>query len=167
MKKRFSEAQIIGFLREAEAGLPVKQLCRRHEFSEASYYLCRAGWHGGQNRHPRWHLPPATCTPNTPRCQPCNRTGQFGAECLRRNMVAGLGYQANDIGGCFRQLAGHAGLGSAAGDGQGVVHQTTCPAVASALSESSEERILYTGMALLHGSSLARTMPTNRILTCR
>ena len=41
MKKRFSEAQIIGFLREAEAGLPVKPLCRRHGFSEASYYLWR------------------------------------------------------------------------------------------------------------------------------
>ena len=41
MKKRFSEAQIIGFLREADAGLPVKQLCRRHGFSEGSYYLWR------------------------------------------------------------------------------------------------------------------------------
>ena len=41
MKKRFSEAQIIGFLREAEAGLPVKQLCRRHGFSEGSDYLWR------------------------------------------------------------------------------------------------------------------------------
>ena len=39
MKKRFSEEQIIGFLREAEAGLPVKDLCRTHGFSEASYYL--------------------------------------------------------------------------------------------------------------------------------
>ena len=39
MKKRFTEAQIIGFLREAEAGLPVKDLCRRHGFSEASYSL--------------------------------------------------------------------------------------------------------------------------------
>ena len=41
MKKRFSEAQIIGFLREADAGLPVKQVCRRHGFSEGSYYLWR------------------------------------------------------------------------------------------------------------------------------
>ena len=41
MKKRFSEAQIIGFLREAEAGLSVKQVCRRHGFSEGSYYLWR------------------------------------------------------------------------------------------------------------------------------
>ena len=31
MKKRVTEAQIIGFLREAEAGLPVKDLCRRHK----------------------------------------------------------------------------------------------------------------------------------------
>ncbi|MFO0144871.1 MAG: transposase, partial [Betaproteobacteria bacterium] len=30
MKKRFSEEQIIGFLREADAGMPVKELCRRH-----------------------------------------------------------------------------------------------------------------------------------------
>jgi len=39
MKKRFTEEQIIGFLREAESGLPIKELCRRHGFSEASYYL--------------------------------------------------------------------------------------------------------------------------------
>jgi hypothetical protein len=30
MKKRFSKEQIIGYLREAEAGLPVKELCRLH-----------------------------------------------------------------------------------------------------------------------------------------
>ncbi len=42
MKKRFSQEQIIGFLREAEAGWPVKALCRRHGFSEASDYLWRS-----------------------------------------------------------------------------------------------------------------------------
>ena len=42
MKKRFTEEQIIGFLREAESGLPVAELCRRHGFSEASYYLWRS-----------------------------------------------------------------------------------------------------------------------------
>ena len=42
MKKRFSEEQIIGFLREADGGLSIKDLCRRHGFSEASYYLWRS-----------------------------------------------------------------------------------------------------------------------------
>ena len=48
MKKRFTEEQIIGFLREAEADLAVAELCRRHGFSEASYYLWR-GKFGGMN----------------------------------------------------------------------------------------------------------------------
>lgn len=46
MKECFSEAQIIGFLGEAEAGLPIKELCRRHGFSEASYYLWRSKFGG-------------------------------------------------------------------------------------------------------------------------
>ncbi len=46
MKKRFSEEQILGFLREAEAGMPIKDLCRRHGFSEASYYLWRSKFGG-------------------------------------------------------------------------------------------------------------------------
>lgn len=46
MKKYFSEEQIIGFLREADAGMPVKDLCRRHGFSEASYYLWRGKFGG-------------------------------------------------------------------------------------------------------------------------
>ena len=46
MKKRFSEEQIIGFLREADAGLPIKELCRKHGFSDASYYLWRSKFGG-------------------------------------------------------------------------------------------------------------------------
>ena len=46
VKKRFSEEQIIGFLREAEAGMAVKDLCRKHGFSEASYYLWRSKFGG-------------------------------------------------------------------------------------------------------------------------
>ena len=48
MKKRYSEEQIIGFPQEADAGLTVKDLCRRHGFSEASYYLWRSKF-GGMN----------------------------------------------------------------------------------------------------------------------
>lgn len=46
MKKRFTEEQIIAFLRAAEAGLAVAELCRRHGFSEASYYLWRSKFFG-------------------------------------------------------------------------------------------------------------------------
>lgn len=46
MKKRFTDEQIIGFLRGAEAGVAVKDLCRRHGFSEASYYLWRSKFGG-------------------------------------------------------------------------------------------------------------------------
>ena len=47
-KKRMSEAQIIGFLRKADAGWAVKELCRKHGFSEASYYGWKAKF-GGMN----------------------------------------------------------------------------------------------------------------------
>lgn len=46
MKKRFTEAQNIGFLKEAEAGVPVKELCRRHGFSDASFYTWRSKYGG-------------------------------------------------------------------------------------------------------------------------
>jgi putative transposase len=46
MTKRFTEGQIVGFLREAAAGVPVKDLCRKHGFSEASYYLWRSKYGG-------------------------------------------------------------------------------------------------------------------------
>ena len=45
-KKRFSEEQIIGFLKEIDAGIPVKELCRKHGFSEGSYYLWRSKFGG-------------------------------------------------------------------------------------------------------------------------
>lgn len=39
MERRFTEEQIIGFLRQAQGGVPVKELCRKHGFSDAFY-----GW---------------------------------------------------------------------------------------------------------------------------
>ena len=36
----------MGFLREADAGIPVKDLCRKHGFSDASYYLWRSKFGG-------------------------------------------------------------------------------------------------------------------------
>ena len=46
MKKRFTEEQIIGFLRETDRGVGVKELCRKHGFSEASYYAWRSKYGG-------------------------------------------------------------------------------------------------------------------------
>lgn len=46
MKKRFSKEQIIGFLQETDAGMAIKELCRRHGFSEASYHLWRKKFGG-------------------------------------------------------------------------------------------------------------------------
>lgn len=46
MKKRFTEEQIIGFLNEAQAGVPVKDLCRKHGFSDAAFYGWRTKFRG-------------------------------------------------------------------------------------------------------------------------
>ena len=47
-KSKYTEEQIIGFLRQVEAGMPVKDLCRKHGFSDASFYKWRAKY-GGMN----------------------------------------------------------------------------------------------------------------------
>lgn len=46
MKKRFTDEQIIGFLKQAAAGTPIKELCRKHGFSDASLYLWRRKFGG-------------------------------------------------------------------------------------------------------------------------
>ena len=46
VRKRFTEEQIIGFLKQADAGVAIKELCRQHGFSEASYYLWRSKFGG-------------------------------------------------------------------------------------------------------------------------
>jgi putative transposase len=45
-QKRYTEAQILGFLKEAESGIPVKELCRKHGFSDASFYNWRSKFGG-------------------------------------------------------------------------------------------------------------------------
>ena len=45
-KSRYSEEQIIGFLKQAEAGMPVKELCRKGGFSDATFYKWRAKFGG-------------------------------------------------------------------------------------------------------------------------
>ena len=45
-KSRFSEAQIIGILKEQQAGLPVAELCRKHGISAATFYTWRSKYGG-------------------------------------------------------------------------------------------------------------------------
>jgi putative transposase len=46
MKRRFTEEQIIGVLKEAEAGMKVSELCRKHGISEPTYYNWKAKYGG-------------------------------------------------------------------------------------------------------------------------
>ena len=45
-KSRYSEEQIIGFLKQAEAGIAIKDVCRKGGFSEATFYKWRAKFGG-------------------------------------------------------------------------------------------------------------------------
>ena len=44
--KRYSDAQIMGILKQAESGVPVLELCREHGMSNASFYKWRAKFGG-------------------------------------------------------------------------------------------------------------------------
>ncbi len=45
-KSRYTDSQIIGILKQAEAGTPVAELCREHGMSSASFYKWRAKYGG-------------------------------------------------------------------------------------------------------------------------
>ena len=45
-KSRFTESQILAILGEGEAGLPVAEVCRKHNISTASYYQWKSKYAG-------------------------------------------------------------------------------------------------------------------------
>jgi putative transposase len=45
-RSRFTEEQIIGILREQEAGVPVADLCRKHGLSSPTFYKWKARYGG-------------------------------------------------------------------------------------------------------------------------
>jgi putative transposase len=45
-RSRFTDEQIIGILKEHEAGMPVSELCRKHSVSDASIYKWKTKFGG-------------------------------------------------------------------------------------------------------------------------
>jgi len=45
-KARFTETQIIAILKEAESGMLVKDVCRKHGISDATYYNWKSKYGG-------------------------------------------------------------------------------------------------------------------------
>jgi putative transposase len=46
MERQFTDEQVVGFLKEAEAGTPIKELCRKQGFSAAAFYGLRSRFGG-------------------------------------------------------------------------------------------------------------------------
>ncbi len=49
-RKRFTEEQIIGILKESDAGAKNQELCRKHGISEETFYRWRSKWAVGEFR---------------------------------------------------------------------------------------------------------------------
>jgi putative transposase len=45
-RKRYTEEQIIGILKEAEAGVAVAELCRKHGMADATFYAWKSKYGG-------------------------------------------------------------------------------------------------------------------------
>lgn len=45
-RSKYSESQIVGILKEADAGLQVKEICRKYGISDATYYKWKSKYGG-------------------------------------------------------------------------------------------------------------------------
>jgi putative transposase len=48
-RSRYTQEQIIGILKEQEAGTPVAELCRKHGMSDATFYAWKSKYGGSRS----------------------------------------------------------------------------------------------------------------------
>ncbi len=71
-KSRFTEEQIVGVLKEQEAGITVAELCRKYGVSSPTFYKWKAA-----NNQP--HSTAATPSAVNPRCSVAPRAASIGS----------------------------------------------------------------------------------------
>ncbi len=45
-KSKFTETQIVSMIKEAEAGIPVPEICRKHSIGQSTFYKWRSKYGG-------------------------------------------------------------------------------------------------------------------------
>ena len=91
-RSRFSEEQIIGILREAEAGSPVKAVCAAHNISTATYHAWKRKFGGmevseakrlraleEENSRLKRLVPTRPCRFTSSRCEASDEIGKVGS----------------------------------------------------------------------------------------
>ncbi|KIC43425.1 transposase [Ruegeria sp. ANG-R] len=46
MKSRFTEAQIVGMIKEHDAGMPAAEVCRKHDLRQGTFYKYKSRYGG-------------------------------------------------------------------------------------------------------------------------
>ena len=64
MSKRMTETQIVSILKEAEAGIPAKELCRKYGITSSTFYKWRSKYVNTPflTQHHRRIIKPPACT---------------------------------------------------------------------------------------------------------
>lgn len=70
---RYTEEQIIGFIKQADAGVNVAELCRKEVFSTATFYKWRAKFSGKEDSDAKRRRESRVRTPSSRSCwlKPC------------------------------------------------------------------------------------------------
>jgi putative transposase len=74
-RSRYTEEQIIGIVKEPEAGTPVAELCRKHGMSDATFYTWKSKY-GGLEVAERYRLCDKRARDRPAEWRPCSRRGR-------------------------------------------------------------------------------------------